>query len=51
MRRKHFRALAEAIKSIENHNERIRMADLIGIVCSEYNNRFNWSRWRTACGV
>ena len=51
MSRKHFRALAKAIAGIENHDERVRMADLVGEVCSECNDLFDWTRWRAACGL
>lgn len=51
MSRKHFRALAEAIAGIECPDERSRMADLVGTVCADCNDRFSWSTWRSACGV
>ena len=51
MSRKHFRKLAEAIAGIEDADERKRMADLIGDVCASCNGNFNWSTWRSACGV
>lgn len=51
MSRKHFRALAEAIKGIDDANERKRMAELIGDVCASCNGNFNWFTWNCACGV
>ena len=51
MSRKHFRALAEAIAGIECTVERERMASLVGGVCADCNDRFNWSVWNNACGV
>lgn len=51
MSRKHFKALAEAIKGIECSIERERMASLIGNVCAECNSNFNWSIWNNACGI
>ena len=50
MSRKHFRKLAEAISGIEDADERLRMAKLIGAVCNDCNDRFNWSTWASACG-
>lgn len=51
MSRKHFCKLAEAISGIEDTEERLRMAKLIGAVCNDCNDRFNWSTWASACGV
>ena len=51
MSRKHFAALAAAISGIKDAGERERMAQLIGNVCADCNDRFNWSTWRSACGV
>jgi len=50
MSKKHFIALAKAISRIQDHDERARMADLIGEVCADFNENFNWSTWRIACG-
>jgi len=49
MSRKHFVKLAEAISSIENADDRRRVAELIGGVCAGCNGNFNWSVWRSAC--
>lgn len=51
MSRKHFRKLAEAISGINDERDRIRTAQLIGAVCADCNDRFNWSTWYSACNV
>jgi len=51
MSRKHFRALAEAIAGINDEGDRIHTAQLIGVVCAECNDRFNWATWYSACNV
>ena len=51
MSRKHFIALASAISAITDVNERERVAELIGAVCSACNANFSWSTWYSACGV
>lgn len=51
MSRKHFKALAEAIKGISDADERENTAELIGNVCADCNDRFNWDTWCVACGV
>ena len=51
MSRKHFRKLAEAIADINDSRDRISTAKLVGAVCAECNDRFNWSTWYSACGV
>jgi hypothetical protein len=49
--RKHFIALAAAIKAISNEDERRRAAELIADVCQQSNARFNRARFLSACGV
>lgn len=51
MSRKHFIALAAAIKAISNEDERRRAAELIADVCQQSNARFNRARFLAACGV
>jgi hypothetical protein len=51
MSKKHFKALAEAIAQIADTEERERTASLVGRVCADCNDRFDWYRWRSACGV
>ena len=51
MSRKHFKTLAEAIKGISNTEERARVARIIGEVCAEANDRFQWSKFLVACNV
>jgi len=49
MTRKHYRALADAIATIDNPDHREEMAHLIGEVCRADNCRFDWYRWNCAC--
>lgn len=51
MSRKHFKALAEAISKLSDQKERSHMAHLIGEVCAENNDRFQWSKWLKACNA
>jgi hypothetical protein len=51
MSRKHFKALAGAIAGIKDSEERKRMCEAVGAVCAGCNDHFNWSTWRSACGV
>ena len=51
MSRKHFKALAKAIKGITNDEERGKVAHIIGEVCAESNDRFQWSKFLSACNV
>ena len=51
MSRKDFKALAEAITGINCISERKRVASLVGKVCANYNDNFDWYRWRCACRV
>ncbi len=51
MTRKHFRKLAAAIAALDNEHERRRMAQAIGDVCADSNERFDWTVWRVACNA
>jgi hypothetical protein len=51
MSRKHFEAIAKAIKEITNADERKRAAEILASVCAASNPRFNRSRFLNACGV
>lgn len=51
MSRKHFQALADAIKTIESAEERRRVAELVARVCASQNQHFSYSRFYAACGV
>jgi len=51
MTRKHFVALAEAIHTITDGEERENVARLIADVCRASNPQFDYSRFYTACGV
>lgn len=47
MTRKHFQALAEALKEINADN---RTIDAIAKVCSDSNPSFNWPLFKKASG-
>ena len=51
MSRKHFIALAEAIRNISNPEERKRAANAVADVCAGSNGRFDRARFIRACGV
>jgi len=51
MSRKHFVKLARAIGGITDEKERKRTAELVGRVCADCNDHFNWSTWYSACNV
>jgi len=51
MSRKHFVAIAKAIKEISNADERRRTAELLASVCAASNQNFNRYRFLVACGV
>jgi len=51
MSRKHFTALAEAIRAISDPAERRRAAALIADVCQSANPRFDRQRFYAACNV
>lgn len=51
MTRKHFQALAEAIATITNLEERKETARLIANVCQDANPQFGRARFLTACGL
>ena len=50
MTRKHFAALAAAIRQIEDYNERRRAAELIARACRQFNSGFSYERFYAACG-
>jgi hypothetical protein len=52
MTKKHFIALAEAIKGLDMgpvHKRKVAIA--IGYVCQQFNPVFNWNTWYEHCGV
>jgi len=49
MTKKHFKAFAEAIARIGSIEDRKKMEDFIGQVCSRENSMFDWARWHNAC--
>ena len=49
MTKKHFKALAAAIKGITDNHERATVSKLVGTVCANDNPRFDWDRWFIAC--
>jgi len=51
MSRKHFEAIAEAIRSIESIEARRIAAEKLAAVCAGQNSRFNYSRFMKACGL
>ena len=51
MTRIHFIALAAAIAEIKDSYDRGIVADRIGKVCAECNDRFNWKTWYRACNL
>jgi len=51
MSRKHFTALAAAVRQIADPSERRRTAELIADVCAASNDRFDRQRFYSACGV
>jgi len=51
MSKKHFRALADAIASIDNSEERGRAARAVADVCAGFNELFDRGRFLRACNV
>ncbi len=51
MTKKHFIALAGAIREISNPQERERAAQAIANVCASQNSNFDRARFLSACGV
>jgi hypothetical protein len=51
MTKKHFIKLAEAIATITDDRQRHEVANLIGSVCAESNDLFNWYTWLVACNI
>lgn len=49
MTKKHFKALAEAIRTVKDEEQRENLTALIGEVCDKLNFRFDWDRWEAAC--
>lgn len=48
--RKDYVAAASSIKKIKNPKDRARMTVLFGNRFADDNPRFDWTRWKTACG-
>lgn len=48
--RKDYVSAAASIKKIKNPKDRARMTVLFGKKFAADNPRFDWDRWRTACG-
>ena len=51
MTRKHFDALAEAIRRIRDAEERRRTAETVAAVCRRFNGRFDAGRFFRACNI
>jgi hypothetical protein len=51
MTKKHFNALAEAIREIARAEERKRAAETVAEVCRRFNGRFDAGRFFRACNV
>ena len=49
MNKRHFVALAEAIREIANRRERQRAAETVAKVCQRFNSQFNIDRFLRAC--
>ena len=51
MTKKHFDALAEAIREIASPKERKRTAETVAAVCRRFNGQFDTGRFFRACNV
>lgn len=51
MSKKHYIAMAAAVREIADVIERRRMAERVAAVCAADNPRFNRARFLAACGV
>lgn len=48
--RKDYVSAAQSIRKIKNPKDRARMTVLFGKRFAEDNPKFDWIRWKTACG-
>ena len=48
MTKKHFKALAEAIKTLDNREQ---AANAVADACQQFNDRFDRKRFLKECGV
>lgn len=51
MTRKHFQAMADEIKRIQDKFERQTIADAFATVAKQTNSRFDRQRFMEACGL
>jgi hypothetical protein len=51
MSRKHFQALADEIRFISDLTARKIAAQAVASACAQCNNRFDYGRFYSACGV
>ncbi len=51
MTRRHFQALATAIRDLPDNPTKLQVFSAIAQVCSSFNYNFDWQRFKAACGV
>ncbi len=49
--RKHFKDIAEILKSIEDEGDRLEIAMKFVVMFRNDNKRFQWKRFIEACGL
>ena len=50
MTRRHFRALAAAIRELPDNPTKWQVISAISQVCRSFNHNFDWQRFKAACG-
>lgn len=51
MKIKYVNRLAEIISHVQDLAERARLEQMIGLMCNEAFDAFDWNRWHDACNV
>lgn len=51
MTREQLALVAASILKLQSYTERVRMADEVGVVMAQLKRRFDWDKWRQACGA